>query len=69
MKYCLKKYGLGWRNLVGVILKCVNKEEAKNLVNDFHSGYCGGHFVAHTTSHKILRVGYYRPTIFSNIHR
>jgi hypothetical protein len=69
MKYCLTEDGLGWRNPDGVILRCVNKEEADKLVVDLHSGYCGGHFAAHTTSHKILREGYYWPTIFSDMHR
>jgi hypothetical protein len=34
-----------------------------------HSRYCGGHFAACTTTHKILREGYYWPIIFSNVHR
>jgi hypothetical protein len=69
MKYCLTQDGLRWRNPDGVILRCVNKEEANKLVTNFHSGYCGGHFVAHTTTHKILRAGYYWPTIFSDTHQ
>jgi transposase InsO family protein len=36
---------------------------------DFHSGFCGGHFAAKTTTHKILRAGYYWPTIFSDVHK
>jgi hypothetical protein len=32
MKYCLTQDGLGWRNPDGVILRCVNKEEADKLV-------------------------------------
>jgi hypothetical protein len=69
MKYCLTQYGLGWRNPDRVILMCVNKEEENKLVTDFDSGYWGGHFVAHTNSHKIPRKLYYWPTIFSNTHR
>jgi hypothetical protein len=55
MKYCLTEDGLGWRNLDGVILRCVNEEEAKKMLEELHYGYCGGHFAARTTSHKILR--------------
>jgi hypothetical protein len=69
MKYCLTEDGLGWRNPDGVILRCVNKEEAKKLLEELHSGYCGGHFAARTTAHKILRVGYYWPTLFSDTHQ
>jgi hypothetical protein len=69
MKYCLRHEGLGWRNPDGVILKCVNKEEENKLISEIHLGYCGGHFVSRTTAHKILRQGYYWPTIFSYTHR
>jgi len=69
MKYCLTREGLGWRNSDGVILICVNKEEANKLISELHSRYCGGHFIARTTTHKISRAGYYCPTIFFNTHR
>jgi hypothetical protein len=68
-KYCLTKDGLCWRNPYGIILRCVNKEEAKKLLEELHSGYCGGHFVAHTTSHKILRARYYWLTLFLETHQ
>jgi hypothetical protein len=55
MKYFLTENGPGWRNLDGVILRCVNKEEADKLMANLHPGHCGGHFAACTTSHKILR--------------
>jgi hypothetical protein len=64
MKYCLTEDGLGWRNLDGVILRCVNKEEANNLLEELHSGYCGGYFATHTIAHNILRADYYWPTLF-----
>jgi hypothetical protein len=38
MKYCLTEDGLGWRNPDGIILRCVNKEEAKRLLEELHSG-------------------------------
>jgi hypothetical protein len=69
MKYCLTEDGLGWRNPDRVIRRCVNKEEAKKLLEELHSRYCGGHFAARTTAHKILRVGYYWPTLFFDTHK
>jgi hypothetical protein len=33
MKYYLTQEGLGWRNLDGVILRCVNKEEENKLIS------------------------------------
>jgi hypothetical protein len=35
---------------------------------NLHTRHCGGHFAARTTAHKILRVGYYWPTILSDTH-
>jgi transposase InsO family protein len=46
----------------------VDDVESKELMDEFHGGFCGGHFVAKTTTHKIVRVGYYWPTIFSDVH-
>jgi hypothetical protein len=69
MKYYLTEDGLGWRNPDGVILRCVNKEEAKKILEELHSRYCGGHFVARTAAHKILRAGFYWPTLFLDTHQ
>jgi hypothetical protein len=68
-KYCIIQDGLGWKNPDGVILRCVDELESKRLLVDFHSGFCGGHFAAKTTAHKILRAGYYWSTIFSDVHK
>jgi len=68
MKYFLTQDGLGWRNPNGVILKCVNKEEADKLIVELHLGYYGGHFSTHNIAHKIMRAGYYWHTVFSNMH-
>ena len=68
-KYILIKDGLGWRNPDGIILRCVDENESKKLMDEFHNGFCGGHFTARTTTHKILRAGYYWPTIFSDVHQ
>jgi transposase InsO family protein len=47
----------------------VNKDEAKKILKELHSGYCGGHFAARTTAQKILRAGYYWPTLFSDAYQ
>ena len=60
---------MGWRNPDGIILRCVDENESKKLMDDFHNGFCGSHFAARTTTHKILRAGYYWPTIFSDVHQ
>jgi hypothetical protein len=48
-KYCFIDKGLGWRNLDGLILRCVDPEEAKKLMDEFHKGLCGGHHATKTT--------------------
>ena len=53
-KYFIVKDGLGWRNPEGVILRCVDEVESKKLLFEFHLGFCGGHYAANTTTHKIL---------------
>jgi hypothetical protein len=58
-KYCLMEGGLGWRNLDGFILRHVDFLESQMLMNEMHNGLCAGHFTTKTTTHKILRVGYY----------
>ena len=60
---------MGWRNLDGLILRCVDEPESKKLMVEFHVGFCGGHFAARTTAHKILRAGYYWPNLFSDVQK
>jgi transposase InsO family protein len=38
-------------------------------MDEFHKGLCGGHHATKTTTHKILRGGYYWPSIFSYVHK
>jgi hypothetical protein len=47
--------------------RLLSEGEAKEVSQELHSGLCGGHFSARTTTHKILRAGYYWPTICLNI--
>ena len=38
------------------------------MLNDFHSGSCGGHLSEMATAQKILHAGYFWPLIFKNCH-
>lgn len=58
-KYYLIQDGLGWKHPNGVILQCVGEDGSKAILHKFHVGYCGGHYPAQNTMHKILREGYY----------
>ena len=52
------------RNSDGVYLRCLDKDETEVILKELHSGPAGGHFGGETTTHKILRAGYYWPTLF-----
>ena len=47
----------------GVFLSCIEKLEVDILLVDLHAGLAGGHYSGETTSHKVLREGYYWPTM------
>jgi hypothetical protein len=54
------------RNYDGILLRCVDERKYGELMKQFHEGICGGHFVLTTTTHKIIRVGFYWPSIFKD---
>ena len=56
------------KNYDGVLLRFLEKEDAKKVMIDLHDGPAGGHFSGDTTAHKILRAGYYCPTLFKDAH-
>ena len=39
------------------------------MIKEFHDGPNGGHFLARTTTMRIMRVGYYWPSLFHDCHR
>jgi hypothetical protein len=59
---------LFWVNYDGVLLICLELEDANKVLKELHDGPADGHFVGNTTAHKILRVGYYWPTLFKDAH-
>ncbi|GAV68100.1 rve domain-containing protein/RVT_3 domain-containing protein [Cephalotus follicularis] len=44
-------------------LRCLNPSEADYALREVHEGICGNHTGGRTLSHKLLRQGYYWPTI------
>jgi hypothetical protein len=59
VRYCLIDQTLYWKDPQGVLLRCLDPQQAQKVIFDFHSGLCGGHHFWKTTSHKVLRAGYY----------
>jgi hypothetical protein len=69
VRYCLIDQALYWKDPLGVFLRCLDPQEAQKVMFGFHSGLCGGHHFWKTTTHKILRDGYYWPTLFPDVCR
>ena len=49
-----------------VLRRCLTLEEVKRVLNDCHSSACGGHMSGYSTAQKILRAGYFWPSIFKD---
>jgi hypothetical protein len=47
------------QNFDGVLMRCLEKDEAEKVLLELHAGEAGGHFGGDTTTHKVLRVIYY----------
>ena len=52
------------RGVDSILRHCLTLEEAEVVLNDCHSGSCGGHLSRLATTQKLLRVGYFWPSIF-----
>ena len=44
-------------------LKCVNKEEVKYILEEIHEGVCEDHVGLRSLVSKVIRTGYFWPTI------
>lgn len=49
------------------MLRCVNPEQAENITEEVHRRDCGGHLFLKATTYKILRAGFYWPTLFNDV--
>ena len=59
---------LFWQNYDNVLLKCLEKDNIEHILIELHDGPAGGHFNGETTTHKVLKAGYYWPTLFRYAH-
>jgi hypothetical protein len=59
IKYCIIDQILYWKDPLGVLLRCLDPQEAQRDINDFHDNSCGGHHFWRTIAYKILRAGYF----------
>ena len=49
-----------------MLRRCLTLEEAERVLNDYHSGACGGHMSGYATAQNILRASYLWPSIFKD---
>eukprot|EP00253_Pinus_taeda_P020880 PITA_20880 len=49
-----------------VLHRCLTLKEAERVLNDYHSSACGGHMSGYAIAQKILRAGYFWPSIFKD---
>ena len=52
----------------GILRRCVSEAEVPDILTSCHDSACGGHFLGQLTGQKILRVGYFWPTMFKDSH-
>lgn len=50
------------------LLRCIGADQEEKLIRELHDGPDGGHFSARTTTMKIMRTGYYWPSLFHDCH-
>ena len=65
-KYVLLDDQLYYKTVNRVLLKCLNKEEAKVLMCEVHEGICGAHQSSYKMKLIIRRTGYFWPTILED---
>ena len=68
-KFCILNKFLYGKYPGGILLNFLLEEEAKQKIKEFHSGDCGGHLYWKTTTHKILRAGFYWPALFADTYK
>jgi hypothetical protein len=69
VKFFILDNALYWKYPGGILLSCLLEDDTKWAIQEFHRGDCGGHHYWKTTTHKVLRVGYYWPTIFVDVYK
>jgi hypothetical protein len=65
-RYLILDDTLYHRGINTILWRCLIHEEAEHVLNDCHLGACGGHLSGMATAQKILRAGYFWPSIFKD---
>ena len=65
-KFLIVDNTLYHRGVDSILRHFLTHEEDEVVLNDCHGGACGGHLYGLSTAQKILRVGYFWPSIFKD---
>ncbi|KAK0584285.1 hypothetical protein LWI29_010528 [Acer saccharum] len=68
-RYTILRGELYRRGFSKVLQRCVAGEETRKILKDVHSGECGNHTGGKSLAHKVLRQGFYWPTLFAEAQR
>ena len=55
------------RGFTASYLKCLSPEEVDYVMREIHEGICGNHSEGRALAHKVLRQGYYWPTLHGDV--
>ena len=62
-KFTIHRGTLYKRGFFTPILKCIVREDADYVLREVHEGVCGNHIGARALAGKVVRQGYYWPTL------
>ena len=65
-RFVLIKDVLYKRGFSRLYLRCLSCEEADYVMREVHEGICGNHSGARSLVHKMIRAGYYWPTMLKD---
>ena len=68
-RYVIINGFLYWKDLGGILLNRLLETEVREKIDEFHKKDCGGHLYWKTTTYKILRAGFYWPTLFTDVYK
>ena len=66
-RFTIHQGALYKRGFFTPILKCIAKEDADYVLREVHEGVCGNHIGARALAGKVLRQGYYWPTMLRDV--
>jgi hypothetical protein len=66
-RYTLIEGDLYQHDANGVLMRCITREEGRELLAEVHGGECGNHASSRTLVNKAFRYGFYRPTALQDV--